>query len=253
MVQIRIKALAYFQSMSVFTFHLIKTSAITSLKAFWKPPKSDDISGLIHAECLMSMKLGSPVFSPSRMLINELAVFAQWEDEDSIDKFLNTDKLGRVLKKGWHTRLHYLRQWGHIDEFDIPNNSIEIDDYDESVVAVTIARMKLFQVPRFIRWGRPVEKLVRDHPGTAFSMAAIRYPRTVSTFSIWNSKQEMVDMVHGHSNVPRPKRHSEAMRERERKDFHFQFTTLRFKPIAEFGEWKGRTNIIPNLNDTRSK
>ncbi|MEP0005572.1 MAG: hypothetical protein ABJ387_08035 [Balneola sp.] len=239
--------------MSVFTYHLIRTSITTSLKAFWKPPNSNDISGLIHAECMMSMKLGSPVFSPSRMMIKELAVFAQWEDEASIDKFLETDKLGKVLAKGWHTRLQYLRQWGHIDEFNIPNNSIEIDAHNEPVVAVTIARMKLFQVPRFIRWGRPVEELVRDHPGTAFSMASIRYPRTVSTFSIWNSQQEMVDMVHGHSSIPRPKRHAKAMKERERKDFHFQFTTLRFKPIAEFGEWKGRTNIIPKPSIDQSK
>lgn len=239
--------------MSVFTYHLVRTSITTSLKAFCKPPNSNDVSGLIHAECMMSMKLGSPVFSSSRMLIKELAVFAQWEDEASIDKFLKTDKLGKLLSKGWHTRLQYLRQWGHIDKFNIPNNTIEIDAQNEPVVAVTIARMKLFQVPRFIRWGRPVEELVRDHPGTAFSMASIRYPRTVSTFSIWNSQQEMVDMVHGHSSIPRPERHAKAMKERERKDFHFQFTTLRFKPIAEFGEWKGRTNIIPKLNVDQSK
>ncbi len=52
-------------------------------------------------------------------------------------------------------------------------------------------------------------------------------------------------MVHGHSQVPLPKRHIDAMRERERKDFHFEFTTLRFKPISEFGEWNGRSGYIP--------
>ena len=61
----------------------------------------------------------------------------------------------------------------------------------------------------------------------------------------------MTDMVHGHSQVPHPKRHVNAMRERERKDFHFEFTTLRFKPISEFGEWNGRMNIIPKLNNSK--
>ena len=93
-----------------------------------------------------------------------------------------------------------------------------------------------------------MEKLVRDHPGTALSLASIRLPRTVSTFSIWKSQKEMTDMVHGHSSVPNPGRHSNAMKERDRKDFHYEFTTLRFKPISEFGKWGGRTNIIPNLN-----
>jgi len=36
------------------------------------------------------------------------------------------------------------------------------------------------------------------------------------------------------------------MKERERKNFYVEFTTLRFKPIAEFGEWKNKTNYIPN-------
>ena len=51
-------------------------------------------------------------------------------------------------------------------------------------------------------------------------------------------------MVHGHSKVEKPKRHSNAMQERGRKDFHFEFTTLRFKPLAEYGEWKGQSDFI---------
>ena len=55
-------------------------------------------------------------------------------------------------------------------------------------------------------------------------------------------------MVRGHSAVPQPKRHIDAMKERDRKDFHFEFTTLRFIPLSEFGEWNGKSNFIPNLN-----
>ncbi|MEK6477219.1 hypothetical protein WJR50_06785 [Catalinimonas sp. 4WD22] len=236
--------------MSVFTFHLTKTTVKSAIKALWAPPEAGKVPGLIHTECMTAMTLGSPIFSPSRILLRQIAVFAQWEDEAAIDNFLETNKFGKTLAKGWHTRLIYLRKWGHINEFEIPSKSKIIDEPDKPVIAVTLARMKLLQVPRFIHWGRPVEKLVRDHPGTSLSLAAIRLPRTVSTFSVWRSQQEMVDMVHGHSSVPQPKRHTKAMKERERKDFHFQFTTLRFKPIAEFGEWEGRTNIIPNLITT---
>ena len=52
-------------------------------------------------------------------------------------------------------------------------------------------------------------------------------------------------MVRGHSAVPRPDRHAAAMVERQRKDFHFEFTTLRFRPLAEFRNWEGRANIVP--------
>lgn len=118
---------------------------------------------------------------------------------------------------------------------------------NDFIVAITIARMKYKEIFRFLRWGRPVEKLVRDHPGTTFSLASIRYPNVISTFSIWKTQKEMTDMVKGHSKVPQPERHFDAMKERDRKDFHFEFTTLRFKPISEVGTWKGKANYIPKF------
>jgi hypothetical protein len=194
---------------------------------------------------MTAMTLGSAIFSPSRMLIRQVAVFAQWENEAAIDNFLAENSFGKILATGWHTRLAFLRQWGKITEFKIPEISHELESTEAPVVAVTIARMKILEIPRFIRWGRPVEKLVRDHPGTTLSLASIRLPRTISTFSVWKSQKEMTDMVHGHSTVSQPKRHINAMKERDRKDFHFEFTTLRFRPISEFGQWDGRVNIIP--------
>lgn len=233
--------------MSVFSYHLVKTSYFSALKAIIFPPKPKNISGLVYAECMTCMTLGSPVFSPSRMLVRQVAVFAQWENEKAIDEFLSENNFGKKLSKGWHIRLALTREWGSISRFKIPDEKHEPDNPDATVVAVTLARMKLPEVPRFIRWGRPVEKLVRDHNGTTLSLASMRFPRTISTFSIWKSQKEMTDMVYGHSSVPQPKRHINAMKERERKDFHFEFTTLRFKPISEFGKWNGQTNFIPNL------
>jgi hypothetical protein len=233
--------------MSVFSYHLTQTTYANGLKSILFPPKPEDVRGLIYAEFMSVMKLGAPIISPSRMLFNQVAVFAQWENETSIDEFLEKEQVGKMLANGWHARLSFLRQWGSISGFKVPNEDLETD-LDSPVVAVTIARMKMFQVPRFIQWGRPVEKLVRDHPGTTLSLASIRYPRTISTFSIWKSAKEMTDMVRGHSSVPEPTRHIDAMKERDRKDFHFEFTTLRFKPISEFGEWNGRVNIVPRLD-----
>lgn len=234
--------------MSIFSFHLARVPVYTSLSTLITPPKPENTAGLIHAECMTCMRLGSEIFSTSRALLRQMAVFAQWENETALDNFLTNNSLGKILNTGWHTRLEYVRQWGFLDEFDIPKNSNDVKDIEGPVVAVTIARMKLPQVPRFIHWGRPTEQLVRDHPGKTLALAAIRLPRTVSTFSIWKSQKEMTNMVRGHSEVPKPERHAAAMKERDRKDFHFQFTTLRFRPIAEFGSWDGRSNIIPNLD-----
>uniref|UniRef100_UPI003F86AE24 hypothetical protein n=1 Tax=Actinosynnema sp. TaxID=1872144 RepID=UPI003F86AE24 len=105
------------------------------------------------------------------------------------------------------------------------------------------------EIPRFLRHGKPVERLVRDHPGVTLALAGLRPPRTVSTFSVWRSVRQMVDMVHGRSDVSGPARHAAAMRERERRDFHREFATYRFRPLSEHGSWEGRTGIVPRGPD----
>ncbi len=231
--------------MTVFTFHFAKTEIGTTLGALWRPPTGQQVWGLNHAECMAKMTLGAPIWSPARMQLRHLTMFAAWESQAAIDEFLANTRLGRALATGWHVRMTFLRRWGYVSEFDGLAESVGEQDPDAPVVAVTLARMKLSQVPRFIHWGRPVEELVRDHPGTTLAIAAMRLPNTVSTFSVWTSQREMVAMVRGQSAGPRPERHAAAMAERERKDFHFEFTTLRFRPIAEYGNWEGRTQIVP--------
>ena len=233
------------ENQNLFTYHLIKLSFFTALKSVLFPIKKNKIKGLIHAETMSAMELGSSIFTPTRLFSRIIIVFAQWENENSFTEFLQTNSLGKELSKSWYLKLKYVRQWGSISDFDIPKTQIEIDNENQAVVAVTLARMKYTEIPRFLRWGRPVEKLVRDHSGTTLSLASIRYPNLISTFSIWKSQKEMSEMVHGHSKMENPKRHSNAMKERSRKDFHFEFTTLRFLPISEHGTWNGEPNYLP--------
>ncbi len=229
----------------IHSFHLAEVPLRTGAAALLRPPTPEAAPGLDHMECLSLMRLGAPVMSPDRLQLTRLAVFAQWRDEEALTQFLERNALGRALDDGWHVRLEFLRRWSTIAAFpDLPVRAGEWSQ-DDPVVAVTLARMKLPQLPRFLRHGRPVERLVRDHPGVSLAVAAIRPPRTVSTFSIWNSVRDMVEMVQGRSDVDQPARHSAAMRERERRDFHREFVTYRFRALAEYGTWQGRSRIVP--------
>jgi hypothetical protein len=193
------------------------------------------------------MGLGSPMLSAARMQVTSLAVFASWESEAAVDSFIADTALGRTLAAGWHVRLEFLRRWGRVAELgDLPATAAEVGA-DAPVVAVTLARAKLSQIPRFIRWGKPVEELVRDSPGTTLALAAFRPPRTFSTFSVWRTQREMLEMVRGHGSVASAERHATAMVERKRKDFHHEFTTLRFRALSERGEWEGKSDIVPGL------
>lgn len=231
--------------MTVHTFHLAELPSSVTVRALARPPSSTSVRGLDHAESMALMRLGAPTVSPDRMQLRRMAVFAQWRDEVSLERFLGEDALGQHLAGGWHVRLQFLRRWSALKALpDLPL-SAGAWEQDEPVVAVTVARMRLREVPRFLHWGKPVERLVRDHPGVTLALAGFRPPRTISTFSIWRSVREMEEMVHGRSAVPEPERHVTAMAERRRRDFHREFATFRFRPLSEHGSWEGRTAIVP--------
>ncbi len=230
--------------MTVHTFHLAELPHAVTARALVRAPSSAAVPGLDHAECLALMRLGAATLSPERMQLRRLAVFAQWRDEDAVDRFLGEDPLGRHLAAGWHVRLQFLRRWSTLAALPGLPARAGTWEQDEPVVAVTVARMRRREVPRFLRWGKPVERLVRDHPGTTLALAAFRPPHTISTFSVWRTVREMEEMVRGHSAVPDPERHTAAMAERERRDFHHEFATYRFRPLSEHGAWEGRTGIV---------
>lgn len=231
--------------MAVFTFHLARPGPRAALGAILRPPSPTTVAGLRHAECMVPMRLGAPILSPGRWQVGRLAMFAAWESEAAVDDFLAASALGKTLAAGWHVRLRFLRRWGHLRALDwLPAHDGDTD-LEEPVVAVTLARLALLQVPRFLHWGKPVERLVRDHPGTTLALAATRPLRTISTFTVWRTAREMLDMVHGRGALPAPERHAAAMVERKRKDFHVEFSTLRFSLIREVGTWEGRSSIVP--------
>lgn len=229
-------------TMSLYSFHLAALPPLTAVGAMLRPLRAP---GLVHAEVFAGMALGAPIVSPRRMQLKRTAVFAQWDDEQALSSFLSSDPLGRKLDQGWHVRLQYLRRWGEVSEFSGLPETAEPSRPDEPVVAVTLARLRLPELPRFIQWGRPVESQIRDHPEATLALAGLRLPRTVSTFSIWTSTRAMTGMVSGRDNGEAARRHAKAMVERERRDFHHEFTTLRFRPLSEHGSWEGRSQYVP--------
>jgi len=234
------------ENQNLFTYHLIKLSFFSALKNVLLSINKTKIEGLIHAETMSAMELGSSIITPTRLFSRTIVVFAQWENEKTFSEFIQMHSFGKQLSDSWYLKLKFIRQWGSISHFEIPKTPIKMNDENQTVVAVTLARMKYTEIPRFLHWGGPIEKLVRDHSGTTLSLASIRYPNLISTFSIWKSQKEMTEMVHGHSKIENPKRHSNAMKERNRKDFHFEFTTLRFLPISEHNSWNGKSAYLPN-------
>jgi hypothetical protein len=198
-------------------------------------------------EIVVPMTLGRRVTQPSRYHPQQVAVFAAWEDETALDSFLAHNSRGKELARGWHVRMEFVRKWGKLKGLDaLPQTAMELDDEDP-VVSVTLARLRVNEALRFIRWGKPVERQVRDNPATTIALAAIRPLRTLATFSIWQTQRDLKQMVHGRRNDEESQSHAKAMQERSRKDFHHEFITMRFRPLSEHGRWEGRETLLPAL------
>jgi hypothetical protein len=208
----------------IFSFHITDVGPLNLARELCL--KNKKVPGLIHSESLMTMRLGAPVMRPSRYGYSKLVFFARWKDEESLNKYLSTS----VLQTGWHVRLKFYRRWGFVSELDGMPENILNPCPDAPVVGITLARLKISETMRFLKWGKPVETLVRDHPGSIMALAAMRPLTTLSTFSMWKNEEAMIEMVSGKTI------HAEAMKEQARKSFHHEFTTMRFNFIGEFGE-----------------
>lgn len=228
-------------SKEIFSFHLANLPLSKMPYFLLCPAYKQKITGLRHSESFFTMNLDEPIMDAQRYNIKTVAFFAWWSEEIFLSEFLKQSS-NKFLKDGWHVRIKLYRRWGEVAELREAFVAPELAVPDEPVVAVTLARLKLRETARFPKWGRPVESQVRNHHGKNLALAAIRPLNTFTTFSIWQNESEMLNMVSGRNNPHDGQCHQLTMKEMARKDFHREFTTMRFTPFKEFGVWNGRSN-----------
>src|SRR6476661_3739181 len=96
----------------IFSFHLAKLPLL-QIPRFMRGIRS--VPGLKHSESLITMRLGEPILSPRRYGLNDAAFFAWWENESSLERFLEQESM-RSLASGWHVRMKLYKKWGEISE-----------------------------------------------------------------------------------------------------------------------------------------
>ena len=79
------------------------------------------------------------------------------------------------------------------------------------------------------------KKLSSDETPTFGRSWIFNFPR------IWKNESEMINPVRGKNESKDGESQNLAMQERTRKDFHYEFTTMRFAPFLEVGSWIGKS------------
>ena len=228
----------------IFSYHVVQAPFFRVAARLLSSRALRSVPGLHHAECLLHMNMGRAVSSPGRYRWNSLVLFAFWEDEAHLDAFLAAPPYKVFERPAWHMRMRFYRRWGSFTGLDEAKLYTEHASPEGPVAAVTLARLRLSQTLRFARVGKPVESQVRDHPGLIQGAVAFRPLNKFSTFSVWESEEAMRDMVRGRREADGT-HHRDAMIERARKPFHYEFTTMRFVPLSEHGQWPGGPRLLP--------
>ena len=231
-------------SKEIFSFHLVHLSFFSILAYFFRPLHKRNIPGIRHSESFFVMNLGEGVFSFKRFNLGSCGFFIWWDEDAHIDQLTEQPRYSFFRDDGWQIRIKKYRRWGGVREINDAHIDPSLRDPENPVVAVTLARLKLWHLLRFTKWGKPVERQVRDHRGNTLALAAFRPFNHFCTFSIWNTEAEMTGMVFGKRSAEDGDEHKRAMKERNRKAFHFEFATMRFVPTKQLGAWNGKSDHV---------
>ena len=199
-------------------------------RAVLRKLRPDDVAGLRWGTTALVTPLA---FDPPPP-VQRAAVFAFWDDEDSIDRFLADDRTGQRFAEGFHARLTPLRRFGSWEGLPEAVPTTRAVAHDGPVVVFTLGWLRMSQLPRFLKTSRPAEEAANASEGMVWGSAAVR-PPFVATASIWADSKSAAGYAYGKQ---RPA-HSHAIAEQQRKDFHKRSAFIRFAPMRMEGSLNG--------------
>lgn len=216
--------------------HIADVGAVRAPGALRRTPRVGDTPGLVYADVLLAARLGAELLPKPRP--GRVALFAVWQDDAALDRFVAEGPLSAVLAGGRGLRLAPLRASGTWNGLPrLVASEREASD-DEPVAVLTYGRLKPYRVAAFLRASARAEADLVADPGLAFGTGLARPPRLVSTFSLWRSTRAMRDFAYRRDG------HAAALDAVARRDFHSESTFLRFRPYGASGDWGAAASAL---------
>ncbi len=220
------------------SFHLVRESrAKTPLvlaRLGTDRPRLNRVDGLVFWR-LLGTGRGSDT-GPGADLARS-AVFAVWEEEADLDRFLASHPIVRRwddAAESWHVRLRALGshgQWRGVD----PLEGMVKGDRNGAVAVVTRADVRRTAGRAFGRAAREVDAELHTARGLIDVVGIGEAPvGRLATFSLWESMAAVRTFAFA---MPR---HQEVIEQTRDGDWYTEEMFARFEPYASRGEWDGR-------------
>jgi hypothetical protein len=218
---------------NIVSVHLADVGRRRALQALARPPRAGAVPGLSYGVTTLAAPL-SPRLLPVPVA-GRVALVASWRADEDLDRFLAADRLGRLLRDGFHARMHAVHVFGSFSPLaGVLGDQPAMED-DEPAAVLTIGRLRLAQTIRFLRASAAAEELAGDSPALLAASGLARPPRLVATFSLWRSKAGMRAYAGGGEGAG----HKDAVRAHAARPFHHESAFIRLRPYRVEGRWDG--------------
>ncbi len=176
---------------------------------------------------------------------------AVWDDEASLDAFLEANPTGRVFADGWHVRMELVRAvgiWPGVADDMVAEAGDKARGMTGPSIAITIGTAYLRTVVPFAKVNSGLEDQFLETPGGIWGTLMTNLPqRLVATLTIWEDSQAALDYM-------RSGAHGQAIRDHhdpEKDPTGHTFVTgggfFGFRPLATSGSVAGRNPLPGDL------
>ncbi len=165
------------------------------------------------------------------------ALFAVWEDEAALERFLATSAIAarweQLARERWDVRLACVRSrggWGGANPLAVTREPAPAGP----VAILTRAAVRPARLLRFYRAIEPPAAQLRGSPGLLASVGIGEWPvARQATFSVWRSLADV------HAYAYRTPAHAEVVRRTRDEDWYSEELFARFAPYGSAGTWNG--------------
>lgn len=231
----------------LFSVHVADTSPLAAVRR--RTPQAADVAGLKSAR----NGIGAPFVHSHipRPQLGREVLLACWEDESSLDMFLESHAFGQAMASGWQARLELVRAvgvWPGLDDDMMAEAGNRAETMTGPSVAITIGTAFLKSAVPFARVTKGLDRQFLQTPTGLWGTAMTNLPqRLVASLTVWQDLGAAADYMKTGAHAQAVQDHFDFNRDPTGHTFVTGGGFFGFRPLSTSGSLSGRNPLAESL------